>query len=198
MTIYSTYTVPPAKRDIEARQATVVPNVVPSYASACSGSARYASACSCWGITATITTAATPVTTTSVVPTVTPYACPNPGICESYSYISCPDGTCACGSDANGGSVCFSIPPDCTSCNADADCSGGRICLDTELGCTGTSCTPTGCCTPLRKVCVKPETTCVNPGSRLLFRGVPKEAVGKRDAGPTWVLPPGFALPTAG
>lgn len=48
-------------RGIAARQVTQVPNLVPIYASACSGTVRYSSACSCAGITASTTYAPTPV-----------------------------------------------------------------------------------------------------------------------------------------
>ncbi|KAK6542718.1 hypothetical protein TWF694_006661 [Orbilia ellipsospora] len=61
-----TYTSPVAgqKRDIplsfsselKKRDITIVPSNIPSYASACSGSVRYESACSCIGVTRTITT----------------------------------------------------------------------------------------------------------------------------------------------
>jgi hypothetical protein len=47
---------------LEARQVTVVPSAIPAYASPCSGSVRYSSACSCIGVTATVTTAPTPTT----------------------------------------------------------------------------------------------------------------------------------------
>ncbi|XWX02404.1 hypothetical protein V2A60_010441 [Cordyceps javanica] len=46
--------------------------VVPSYASACSGSVRYASACSCWGIpgdVVTVTPTTTITTTLDAAPT---------------------------------------------------------------------------------------------------------------------------------
>lgn len=59
-----------AKRDavLEIRQATVVPSVLPAYATQCSGAPAYSSACSCFGITATVTTAPTPtVTVTSTI-----------------------------------------------------------------------------------------------------------------------------------
>ncbi|KAK6529982.1 hypothetical protein TWF694_003359 [Orbilia ellipsospora] len=57
---------------VKARQATQVPSNVPTYASACSGTARYSSACSCAGITAAVTTVTPPprfvvVTTTTTV-----------------------------------------------------------------------------------------------------------------------------------
>ena len=48
---------------------TVEPSAIPSYASACSGSVRYSSACSCVGATKSTTTAPTPVTTTTVTAT---------------------------------------------------------------------------------------------------------------------------------
>ncbi|MCJ1289975.1 hypothetical protein MMC34_001510 [Xylographa carneopallida] len=51
------------------RQMTVQPSSIPSYASACSGSVRYSSACSCVGATAATSTAPTPVTTTTVTVT---------------------------------------------------------------------------------------------------------------------------------
>lgn len=47
--------------ELAARQVTVVPSSVPTYASACSGSVRYSSACSCWGVAKSTVTAATPV-----------------------------------------------------------------------------------------------------------------------------------------
>ncbi|MCJ1420347.1 hypothetical protein MMC32_006704 [Xylographa parallela] len=58
-----------AEDALEARQVTVVPSAIPTYASACSGSVRYSSACSCIGVTATTSTATTPVTTVTVTVT---------------------------------------------------------------------------------------------------------------------------------
>ncbi|MCJ1320227.1 hypothetical protein MMC15_005565 [Xylographa vitiligo] len=58
-----------AENALEARQMTVVPTAIPTYASACSGSVRYSSACSCIGVTATTSTAATPTTTVTVTVT---------------------------------------------------------------------------------------------------------------------------------
>lgn len=70
---------PKAKRDhadlrgskitIAARQITQVPSSIPSYASACSGSVRYSSACSCIGVTGSTVTAPTPSTTVTVTAT---------------------------------------------------------------------------------------------------------------------------------
>jgi hypothetical protein len=49
------------------RQVTNRPSAVPAYASSCPDAARYSSACSCWGITATTTT----VTAATITSTVT-------------------------------------------------------------------------------------------------------------------------------
>lgn len=63
---------PPALtvRDVEPmivrRQTTVIPTSIPTYASACSGSSRYSSACSCVGVTGGITSAPTPATATVI------------------------------------------------------------------------------------------------------------------------------------
>ncbi|UNI24709.1 hypothetical protein JDV02_010436 [Purpureocillium takamizusanense] len=54
---------------LEYRAATEAPTVVPAYATACSNGAKYSSACSCWGITAAVTTAPTPTKTTTVTVT---------------------------------------------------------------------------------------------------------------------------------
>jgi hypothetical protein len=45
---------------------TVIPTAIPAYASPCSGSVRYSSACSCVGVTPSITTAPTPTTVITV------------------------------------------------------------------------------------------------------------------------------------
>lgn len=58
-----------AKRVQQKRAAegvTVFPTAVPTYASACSGAVRYSSACACWGVSAVLTTAPTPVVTVTV------------------------------------------------------------------------------------------------------------------------------------
>ena len=54
-----------AKRElIQNRQVTVSPSAIPVWAStACSGSVDFATACSCWSITGSVTTAATPTVT---------------------------------------------------------------------------------------------------------------------------------------
>ncbi|KAK3371178.1 hypothetical protein B0T24DRAFT_306605 [Lasiosphaeria ovina] len=55
----------PLKRDLilEARQVTQTASVLPTYASACSSPAAYASACSCFGVTGSVSTAPTPTVT---------------------------------------------------------------------------------------------------------------------------------------
>jgi hypothetical protein len=54
----------PAKRALEARATTVIPSAIPTYATtACINVSEYASACSCYGITGSITTAPTPTVT---------------------------------------------------------------------------------------------------------------------------------------
>lgn len=66
-----------AKRDgLAQRQVTVSPSSVPTYAGACSGAVRYSSACSCWGIKASTTTAPTPIRTITTYVTVTASVCP--------------------------------------------------------------------------------------------------------------------------
>lgn len=54
---------------LEVRAATESPTAVPAYASSCDKDGEYASACSCWGITATTKTGATPTKTTTVTVT---------------------------------------------------------------------------------------------------------------------------------
>jgi hypothetical protein len=68
------------------RQVTVSPSSVPTYASVCSDAVHYSTACCCWGITASTTTAPTPIITLTTYVTVTASVCP-PG------YILC-DGNC--------------------------------------------------------------------------------------------------------
>ncbi|MCJ1402848.1 hypothetical protein MMC11_006069 [Xylographa trunciseda] len=56
---------------IAPRAVTVSPSSVPAYASSCSGTARYSSACSCFGVTHSTSTAPTPSTTITVTATAT-------------------------------------------------------------------------------------------------------------------------------
>ncbi|MCJ1437630.1 hypothetical protein MMC27_007017 [Xylographa pallens] len=55
---------------LEPRQMTVAPSSIPAYASACSGTSQYSSACSCIGVTPTTTTVTAPTTTTTKTITV--------------------------------------------------------------------------------------------------------------------------------
>lgn len=72
---------------VAERQATVTSALVPPYASACSGAVDYSSACSCWGITASITTAPAPITTITETVTLTTSVCPLGGrLCDSHCY----------------------------------------------------------------------------------------------------------------
>jgi hypothetical protein len=50
---------------------TVTPTAIPAYASLCSGAVRYSSACSCIGVTPSITTLSTPSTTVTATSTAT-------------------------------------------------------------------------------------------------------------------------------
>ncbi|KAF3933264.1 hypothetical protein ABW19_dt0208715 [Dactylella cylindrospora] len=52
------------------RQETIIPSKIPAYASACSGSVRYSSACSCIGVTASTITVLAPSTTITETTTV--------------------------------------------------------------------------------------------------------------------------------
>ncbi|KAL6693311.1 hypothetical protein J3F84DRAFT_350715 [Trichoderma pleuroticola] len=61
---------PKAKRAVaDASAVTVYPTFIPEYADNCPDTFGYSSACSCWGITATTTTAATPTQTEIVTVT---------------------------------------------------------------------------------------------------------------------------------
>jgi hypothetical protein len=52
------------KRDVlEGRQVTVVPTHIPDYAENCANVAEYISACSCFGLTGSVTTAPVPTVT---------------------------------------------------------------------------------------------------------------------------------------
>jgi hypothetical protein len=56
---------------IEVRQETEIPSKTPDYASVCSGTSRYSSACSCIGLTPTTTILRAPKTTTTIMVTET-------------------------------------------------------------------------------------------------------------------------------
>jgi hypothetical protein len=73
---------------VTPQPATVVPTSIPAYASPCSGSVRYSSACSCIGVTATTTTAPTPTyivtQTATAVATVIPASLPFTAYTNQY------------------------------------------------------------------------------------------------------------------
>ncbi|KAG6038350.1 hypothetical protein E4U41_004299 [Claviceps citrina] len=54
---------------VECGAASETPHAVPAYASACKQDRKYSSACSCWGITAGLTTAPVPTETRTVTVT---------------------------------------------------------------------------------------------------------------------------------
>ena len=64
--------------DLAPRQVTATPTSIPIYASACSGTVRYSSACSCIGVTHATITAKAPTTTTTVLKASTVTACASP------------------------------------------------------------------------------------------------------------------------
>ncbi|KAJ6258579.1 hypothetical protein Dda_6625 [Drechslerella dactyloides] len=68
-TIDSTLTI--TRTLVAKRQQTETPSAIPAYASACSGSVRYSSACSCNGVFPTATTVAAPSTTVTETTTIT-------------------------------------------------------------------------------------------------------------------------------
>ncbi|KAM7185900.1 hypothetical protein V8F20_011604 [Naviculisporaceae sp. PSN 640] len=69
-----TTTVTADAADVKRRQQTIGPSDVPSYATAaCTDAAKYSSACSCWGITASTTTVSS-VATVTVQPSAIPTA----------------------------------------------------------------------------------------------------------------------------
>ncbi|KAK4101378.1 hypothetical protein N658DRAFT_496247 [Parathielavia hyrcaniae] len=54
----------PAKRDqLMGRQMTVVPSSIPEFAENCADAAEFASACTCFGVTGSVTTMPTPTVT---------------------------------------------------------------------------------------------------------------------------------------
>lgn len=169
---------PPNKRDeIVARQVTVIPDSVPAYASACSGTARYQSACSCWGITPAVTTAPTPIVTIVVTETVTPFECNNPGAaCGDYTPITDPScgplGDCICVTDTDGRAVCVQdiSCSGAVACASDSDCPTGEVCW--AAGC----CTGSGLCAPTADVCPFTPTKML----KMLRRGMDTRAATKK------------------
>ncbi|KAG4419652.1 hypothetical protein IFR04_007249 [Cadophora malorum] len=102
---------------------------VPAYASACSGAARYSSACSCWGITAGTKTISSGVATVTVSTTVTIPA--EPSCTEVPKTDTCGDQCVDLTSD----------PENCGACGV--TCSTGTC---TNGVCATTGCTNLGTC----------------------------------------------------
>lgn len=170
---------PPARRDVEQRGAapgtavTSVPTNVPDYASSCNGPEGYASACSCWGATATVTTLPTPTTTAVVTSYVNtgckgPLGCPVPLInqwpCGGGKWCACleaADGQKACVENDN----CLKVK----ACASTADCKAGEGCVVNS------------CCAFLGKgkICLKyAPAKCLNIFSpRAVFRARDEEEV---------------------
>lgn len=65
VTVDDTPTAAAVKREelIFGRQVTVVPSALPTYATAACDTTEYASACGCFGVTGSVTTAPTPTVT---------------------------------------------------------------------------------------------------------------------------------------
>ncbi|KAK6005728.1 hypothetical protein QM012_007370 [Aureobasidium pullulans] len=117
--------------DMKKRQMTDSPNVVPLYASACSGSSRYASACSCFGATKTTITVAAPtvlITVTAMTPLTTTSTTTTSIVATSTSVIAVtstvvPGPKPICGSTIQGAGPC--------GCTYTVTCgqkyTGGRI-----------------------------------------------------------------------
>jgi len=154
ITVTATTTVAPpvTYRGLQARQQTELPSVVPTYASACSGTARYSSACSCWGITAYTTTLPTPTVYATV--TVSP-TCPagtlscNGGACQDI--LSDPDNCGTCGNKCVSGvcqnGVCSSSTCNGSTCNSLNNCGDNCFCFETSS--TAGFCGPGTSCAPL-------------------------------------------------
>ncbi len=73
------------------RQVTVIPSSIPTYASGCTDSFRYSSACSCIGVNPTTITASTPTTTVTVSTTTNFVAAPTVVAAENGFTGDCTD-----------------------------------------------------------------------------------------------------------
>ncbi|KUJ23897.1 uncharacterized protein LY89DRAFT_776109 [Mollisia scopiformis] len=138
-------------RAILPRQETVYPSSIPAYATYCPVSSRYASACSCLGVTATTTTVGTPTVTISTTATATVTYTPNLYACSPADSASACGGSCdgTCFPDVNGVGYCKQNRPceGLTPCTADSDCPSdiclvngcGTVCAETQYLCPNTS-----------------------------------------------------------
>ncbi|KAF4627125.1 hypothetical protein G7Y89_g11032 [Cudoniella acicularis] len=91
ITVTATSLVAYKKRDdvLFPRQQTAIPTAIPAYASACSGSVRYSSACSCVSATASTAFAPTPTTTKTVFATVVQTAAPTLTVTQYLNEYNC-------------------------------------------------------------------------------------------------------------
>lgn len=142
----------------ETTGTTVAPFSLPAYAkTACtpsgSASARFASACSCAGVTKTTTTARVPVATV-IVPTGGDVpSCDNPLRYDTYDGSSnvcmrSSSDTCEynCYQRISGGNVCVQADPPCgRNCNSDTECDSGDVCI-TNTFCRRSNCVPASSC----------------------------------------------------
>src|SRR5271170_1253178 len=118
------YVTAQAKRDVDnalvARQATSAPSSVPTYASFCSGTSRYASACSCFNVTGSTYTAPTPTITIIITA-----QCTAPATCGSYTQCGANGQDCFCGYDTEQNAICFQSEScdSSLSCSSNADCA---------------------------------------------------------------------------
>ncbi|KAK3326539.1 hypothetical protein B0H66DRAFT_163614 [Apodospora peruviana] len=158
-----------------APSSVVVEKVIPEYASACSGPAAYASACSCYGIKSHVVTetdgttivtvppvssssppsipSSSPIPSSSSIPSSSPI--PSSSSIPSSSTSSAPPPGCTGGLTDCGGGTCLDIrsdPANCGGCGVTCDsgtCSNGACSLNSCAGqtCdTFTACGPGGSC----------------------------------------------------
>ncbi|CAG8973809.1 hypothetical protein HYALB_00005554 [Hymenoscyphus albidus] len=166
---------------------------IPDYASACSGSLRYSSACSCIGVLPTTFTAPTPTTTVTVTTTASAPTCTNtitdPNNCGKCGVVCAPGDGCkngACSNTSCKGSTCDSGFGNCSNnsncycfsdtagtgfCGQNSLCAGLTVCTtDDDCGVgSGTICAVNTCCVDpgdTRGVCLSP--LCDNPATKLM------------------------------
>jgi hypothetical protein len=106
---------------------TVIPTAIPTYASACSGSVRYSSACSCIGITGTTSTAPTPIATATAPAVVVENTHPYINY-QGYEDTSCSQGPTGPGQFVEG--ECTPLP---------VEISVGDEVINPGVGCRDTS-----------------------------------------------------------
>ncbi|PQE23173.1 Phospholipase A2 protein [Rutstroemia sp. NJR-2017a BVV2] len=114
---------------VAKRTAAATAFTLPAYASACSGEARYSSACSCWGIhpttvcsTTTLTSTLTHTTTSTLTPCPSgPALLTDPSNCGSCGHV-CASGICEHGTCNRGPCTPFPCSEGIQPCTSDATC----------------------------------------------------------------------------